>query len=266
MYHLFWEIFSSRAGELEIELIFIPQFWDQGVQKQLEELKKYDLVFVSYIAGDVVRQMAESGIALVMLDEQNRMENYPFVGLDNTAVGHLAAQVLLRAGCRNALLAEFCMGGRYFPFEARRRGFTVEFEKNGGKVTWVANDQESPNPLVCLNSLAQKMDPGLQEDIDCIFYLSDEKSDLLNWPWFHSRRIPQDLKMLAFLGSGELYRNHILPDRIVMDHVAIADILLYMIELFEKHHVLPRAEQYLIAPVYQPGETIFTLQQGDSAE
>ena len=250
LYRRLWETLSAAAGELEIDLIFLPWKGTGASGEILTQLSGYDIIFVSYINPDIIETMIRARLPLVMLDEQNKCADFPLAALDNTAVGELAAEKLIKAGCRNALVIEFCIGGSYAPFESRFKGFVKIFEKHGGKVNHIANDQESDNPLTCLSSLAEKMEPYLDSETDSVFYLSDEMTGMLNWYWMQNRRIPEELKIISFLGSGDLYRHHPQPDHIAMDNDAVAAVLLNMIEMFERKRVVPEIRHQLIAPVF----------------
>ena len=124
-----WDTLRSLAGNLEIDLIFVPHVEEKCSSGLLEKLSHYDIVFTSYLREETVLSMIAAGLPLVMLDQQNTHPDFPLIGLDNIAAGELAARKLLEYNCRHALTIEYCIGGKYTPFELRREGFRRVFEQ-----------------------------------------------------------------------------------------------------------------------------------------
>ncbi len=249
LYQRLWEVFQHRSNDFSLELVFIPHQADRCAPEILEQLRQYDLIFVSYILQPVVDSMKAAGLPLIMLDEQNADPAYPLICLDNREAGRIAAANLLKASCRKALTIEYCIGGNYRPFDLRREGFTEVFEKGGGTVSSIGNPHDIENPLDGIKSIAETMKPYLTDDTDAVFYLSDESMSMLNWYWYHSRSDSSEVRISAFRGSGNPITRDYRVDFLDMDHDAMISAILCMIEHFEKTgHFPPRCEQR-IAPV-----------------
>ncbi|MBO4648054.1 MAG: GntR family transcriptional regulator [Lentisphaeria bacterium] len=249
LYQRLWEEFQQKSNDFSLDLVLIPQQAESCAPEILEQLRQYDLIFVSYILQPVAESMKAAKLPLVMLDEQNADPAYPLICLDNREVGRIAAANLLKASCRNALTIEYCSGGDYRPFDLRREGFAEVFERGGGRVSSIGNPHDIENPLECVNFIAEAMKPYLTGGTDAVFYLSDECMPMLNWYWSRSRQNAGKVRLSAFRGSG----NPITRDSQVcfldMDYDAVISAMLCMIEHFEKTGKFPPRCEQRIAPV-----------------
>lgn len=249
LYLRLWEDLRQRSGDFSIDLVMIPQLKDNCSPEKLAELKKYDIIFVSYINEKVVRDMKKADLPLVMLDEQNFDNNFPLLCMDNYKVGKFAAQRLFNAGCRNAFIIEYCMG-KYKPFDLRCQGFTDEFSACGGMTTVIKNPEDMPNSLACMNFLANTIEQQLTADTDCVFYLSDEAIDMLNWYFRDKLKNNENFKIITFVGSGNFSKNCLYTEYLIMDNNTLISAMLEIIEKFENKNVLPEIFERRFSPIH----------------
>ena len=249
LYQRLWEQFQQKSNDFSLDLVLIPQQAECCAPEILEQLRQYDLIFVSYILQPVANSMKAAKLPLVMLDEQNADPAYSLICLDNREVGRIAAANLLKASCRNALTIEYCSGGDYRPFDLRREGFAEVFQRGGGRVSSIGNPHDIENPLECINLIAEAMKPYLTGGTDAVFYLSDECMGMLNWYWSHSRQKTGEVRLSAFRGSGNPITRDSQVSFLDMDYDAVISAMLCMIEHFEKTGKFPPRCEQRIAPV-----------------
>ena len=258
LYLRLWEDLKLRSGNFTVDLVMIPHLQDNCSAEKLEELKKYDLIFVSYINEKVVSDMKKAALPLVMLDEQNFDKNFPLLCMDNYQVGKFAATSLFNAGCRNAFTIEFRMGP-YKPFDLRNQGFSDEFTSLGGKVTAIRNPDNLPNALTCINFLANEIEKNLTPETDCAFYLSDESGNMLNWYFKNNLQSNNNFKIITFVGSGNFSKNCSYTEYLVMDNNAIISIILESMEQFERNKKLPANFERRFSPIHYVNDIISSL-------
>ncbi|MBQ6598921.1 MAG: GntR family transcriptional regulator [Lentisphaeria bacterium] len=249
LYQRLWEEFQRSSGDFTLELILIPHQTAACPKDILKKLRQFDLIFVSYVLQPTADSLKAAGLPLVMLDEQNADPEYPLVCLDNRAAGRMAAENLLKASCRHALTIEVSNGGDYKPFDLRREAFTETFELGGGRVDCIGNPHDLENPLACMNAIAEAMRPFLSNGTDGVFYLSDEAMPMLNWFWFRTGKIPDEVRITAFRGSGSTINRNPDIDFLDMDHAAVISAMICMMEHFEKTRTAPLPCERRIAPV-----------------
>lgn len=249
LYYNLWEDLRLLSPDYEIELVLIPHQPDKCPAEILKKLKKYDIIFVSYIREPVVNSMKEANLPLVMLDEQNADCNYPLLCMDNREVGRCAASELLSGGCRSAMTVVY-ESGHYKPFELRRDGFISEFEAGGGSVMSVVNCKNTENPLESLNSLAEEIQANVKPETDGIFYISDEAISMVNWLFEKKICSNPDFKVTAFLGSGNFSKNLTQTEYWVMDNKSMISEMLFLIEKYENTQETPAIFCKRMAPVH----------------
>ena len=87
-----------------------------------------------------------------------------------------------------------------------------------------------------------------------MFYLSDEAMPMLNWFWFRTGKVPDEVRITAFRGSGSTINRNPDIDFLDMDHAAVISAMLCMMEHVEKTRTAPQPCEQRIAPVLSSGQ------------
>lgn len=206
----------SRGGNVEL----FPVNHTTSAAEWKERISSADVIFLTTqdsSSPEVAELLRKAAGEKVIFSLMETISAPNFIYLDNHAVGAMAAQTLIEAGCRKiagmSFDYEYCHN---LMFARRMQGFRETLEKNGMfhleliKLIPTTNDARFDPEIgdkyskTARSAIEQLYAAGC----DGVFLTSDEEIGLITMNLFRQKVIPTQMKLLSFNGVGDAMRNH----------------------------------------------------------
>ncbi len=251
---------EKLAMEARIEIGFFlydPEDPAGSPEKFVSTLRDLDVIFVSLVTHRLVEPLVATGKRIVILDSDNCCSSADVmrINLDNREVGRMAGRLLLKAGCRQALVLGAKASPRAGMFRLRLDGFSEVWNRKGGNYEIALSREE--NMFEALGILRNRLDEAVAAGCDSIFFISDEWLDLIVEELFRRRLVPGRISIVAVDGANTAIRHQPPVTTISHANVQIAAEMMKLIARLERDpDDFPAGETVLAAPSLYRGQTL----------
>jgi DNA-binding LacI/PurR family transcriptional regulator len=206
----FMLMMCNSSERIEKEIVYI------------EMLKKSRVDGLIMLTNNNIEPYLMKEFPIVSFDR--RFDNVPFVASDNYMGGVLAAQYLLKKGCKHFMFIGDDAQGEHTNVNTevsnRRKGFIDELKRHG--VSGIVNIEY---PLGDYNYIPESVYDTVIEhqEVDAVFANNDNiAAEVVKRLEMHGRRVPEDVKVIGFDGGRGGYQLNKTITSISQDPDAIA--------------------------------------------